>query len=107
MNTLRAMSKPMTGQQRAKWEALRSGGPVWFFFRFAVLLPSILFAALRLLPDYFGLFGAHWRGWTDELLDFVFSALFFGVFFTWWCWRSAEERYKATLLGGSPPPEWK
>jgi hypothetical protein len=106
MNTVRPTSKPMTEQQRAKWENLRSR-PIRLFLRFGVLIPTLVFAVIRLIPDYVGLFGAHWRGWTDEFLDFAFGALFFGIFFTWWCWRSTEAQYKSTLLVGSSPPEWK
>jgi len=96
----------MSEQQKAKWERLRSR-PLWLFFRFGIAMPVIAFATIRVIPDYFGLFGAHWRGWRDELLDFVFGALLFGIFFTWWCWRSAEQRCKSTLLVGTSPPEWK
>ena len=107
MNTLQPMSPPFTEQQKARWERIRSGGTFWFFFRFALVVPLVVFAVIDLLPHYFGWFGARWLGIGDELWRFFFGQFAVALLLSCLFWRSGEKRYKATLLVGSSGPEWK
>jgi hypothetical protein len=92
--------KPVTDQQKAKWQAVRAKGRLWYVFRYGIIKGGIGFATLIALGNYFGALGLHWHGLKTELVRFVFRALFFGIFFGLLMWRSNERRFGSDRENG-------
>jgi hypothetical protein len=89
------MAKPMTEQQRARWERVRRRG--WYRY---VFIQRVLFFALplcaslllfRYLEHSFG--HGQWYGWQSELLMDIPLWTFVGIIIGSVEWRTAERSY--------------